>query len=145
MLAPGVMVTSLPDSMDAGINLTLACTIDLSELFIDTGIEIIISWSASGFTVSTGSIFYGLRNSTRGPGSLHTTHLPLGVLVLGSSDGEYTCDASIAPFPESTYILFSARRSESIEIVTTGKKYIYVTNRTGRNHFLIDLCEYQVP
>lgn len=122
VLAPGVRVTSLSDSVDAGINLTLACTIDLSEMFIDTVVEIHISWSASGVTVSTSSILSDLGNSTSGPGLLHISELPLGVLVLGSSDGVYTCDAGVDPFPESAYILFSARRSDSIRIATTGER-----------------------
>ena len=119
-------VTSLSDSMDAGIDLTLACTIDLSEMFIDTAVEILISWSTSGVTISTSSILADVKNNTRESELLYITQLPLGVLVFGSSDGEYTCDANVVPFPESAYILFSARRSDSIRIATTGERYLFM-------------------
>ena len=123
MPTPGVAVTSLPTSMDAGINLTLICTIDLSQLSVDTGVDIITSWSMSGVNIVTSIISSVVVNETRLSGLVYMTTLPLGVLMLGSSDGEYTCEASIEPLPDSDYILFSARRSDLILVRATGEYF----------------------
>ena len=113
---PSINVTN-SSSTYAGTNFNLTCTIDLNTA-VDTTVVVNSTWHGP-VMIPTGTRV--TASEPTGTGARYQTTLMFRPLNTSDS-GNYTCEATVSPSPESQFITASTPGRGSLFVAVEGKK-----------------------
>ena len=112
---PSVSVTNSSGTY-AGTNFTLTCTIELRTA-VDTQVVVNSTWRGP-VGIPTGTRV--VSSSPTGTGARYQTILMFRPLNTSDS-GNYTCEATVSPSPESQFISGSTAGSDTLPVTVQGE------------------------
>ena len=123
---PSVRVTNSSGTY-AGTNFNLTCTIELNTA-VDTPVVVNSSTWYGPLGIPTGTRI--IASEPTGTGAVY--QITLMFRPLNTSDGgDYTCEATVSPSPESLFITASAPGSGTLFVAVQGKKNSHVNQTTA--------------
>ena len=112
---PSVNVTNSSRTY-AGTNFNLTCTIELNTA-VDTPVVINSTWRGP-VVIPTGTRV--VASAPNGTGALNQTILMFHPLNTSDS-GNYTCEATVSPSPESQFIIASTAGRDTLSVAVQGE------------------------
>ena len=113
---PSVSVTNSSGTY-AGTNFTLTCTIELRTA-VDTQVVVNSTWRGP-VGIPTGTRV--VASAPTGTGARYQTILMFRPLNTSDS-GNYTCEATVSPSPESQFISGSTAGSDTLSVTVQGER-----------------------
>ena len=113
---PSVSVTNSSGTY-AGTNFTLTCTIELRTA-VDTQVVVNSTWRGP-LGIPTGTRV--VSSAPTGTGARYQTILMFRPLNTSDS-GNYTCEATVSPSPESQFISGSAAGRDTLSVTVQGER-----------------------
>ena len=110
---PSVSVTN-SSATYAGTNFNLTCTIELNTT-VDTPVVVNSTWHGP-VVIPTGTRV--TASEPTGTGARYLMFLPLNT----SDSGNYTCEVTVSPSPESQFITASAPGRGTLSVAVQGKR-----------------------
>ena len=107
----------------AGTPLTLTCSIQLNPA-VDTTVMVTRMWGGPGLQGVRNSSHVTMSNILKRSAFLYETTIQF--IPLSTTDsGNYKCEATVIPDPQSQFVTMSARGSDTHKVTVQGEYYNY--------------------
>ena len=118
---PSVSVTNSSGTYHPGTNFNLTCTIELNTA-VDTPVVINSTWHRP-VVIPAGTRV--VASAPTGTGARYQTILMFRPLNTSDS-GNYTCEVTVSPSPESQFIISSTAGRDTLSVTVQGEKTLWI-------------------